>query len=249
MKKYSVSQARAHLSALIRAAESGEVIEITVFEQPYVRMTCEAPQGGMDALLVDTTKARDKWSQLLSTVANDRAAFAFVTGNNIKVYLLPAPEYTNPFITRWESHVEASPSSVSDELQSTLSVLTEVSAKLAALQQRVTTLMETTREALHSEPEREYAPVLELHSTYVILMLFRKDLQFRFTNLTGTDVNLRSFRDTVSDIEQAHRVDFTDIDGTCYTLKAHTLRSGHESIQSITRPDSYEHFKITLPRF
>jgi hypothetical protein len=83
------------------------------------------------------------------------------------------------------------------------------------------------------------------YGTYVILMLFRRDLQPEARQVALEKIEWEDLRWTRKDVEYADRVDLIDLDGTCRTMK---LRPYHgHPITTVTRPDSFEKFEIDMP--
>lgn len=156
MKRYSVSKARTHLSRLVAEAAQGEDIEIAVFDQPYVLMTRHLDtDDGPEPLNVSLTDARNNWSQLLSTVANDDARFVF-TNYEDDVYLHKAPQYSNPFIEQWQLHAATGGAPLSRErIEGALRVLTTLQRELGTLQKRINGLITVAEVAISTLPKDE----------------------------------------------------------------------------------------------
>jgi hypothetical protein len=81
--------------------------------------------------------------------------------------------------------------------------------------------------------------------TYVILMLFRRDLLAGERDKPIEEITWADLRVTRKDAERSDRVDFIDLDGTCRTLKQ---RNQHEEFpkkaRSIVRPESFDFLKV-----
>jgi antitoxin (DNA-binding transcriptional repressor) of toxin-antitoxin stability system len=103
MKTYTMTNARNHLNELLYEASIGEDIEITVYGDPYVKLTRRNP-GLPCALLTNSSAAVAHWSQLLSAVANNDARFFFITPHDLDVFLVRVDGYENKWITAWEKH-------------------------------------------------------------------------------------------------------------------------------------------------
>lgn len=81
--------------------------------------------------------------------------------------------------------------------------------------------------------------------TYVILMLFRRDLVASERDKPIDEIEWSDFRVTRKDIEYADRVDFIDLDGTCRTMKKRNQYGlTPKKVCSIARPEAFDFLKV-----
>ncbi len=103
VKTVTLTFARSNLGALLWEASTGVEIEITVYGDPYVKLTNRNP-GKPSAMLINTDAATSHWSQLMSAVANNDARFFFITPHDRDVFLTRVNGYENKWIAAWEKH-------------------------------------------------------------------------------------------------------------------------------------------------
>ena len=101
--KMTSSEVRTNLNKCLPKIYKGDDIHIAV-NDVVVAVLSKAPlDEDLPILQIQVTKAKTRWSELLSAISTIGAQFVFVNNKDVtkRVYLYRAPEYRNDFAEKW----------------------------------------------------------------------------------------------------------------------------------------------------